>query len=73
VALLGVGMHAQADDADQPLREDCAEDLRLRDQLREPVQQLFSFILECRGERLRILAQTLKADVPVSQGIGASE
>ena len=31
VALLGVGMHAQADDADQPLREDCAEDLRLRE------------------------------------------
>jgi hypothetical protein len=31
MAQLGVGMGMQPDDADQPLREDCAEDPRLRD------------------------------------------
>jgi hypothetical protein len=55
------------------LPEDCTEDPRLRDQVLEPAQRPVSLILECRGERFGIPAQTLEADVPVSQGIDASE
>jgi hypothetical protein len=58
-------MGAHPDDADQPLREDCAEDPRLRDQLLETVQRPVSLVLECRGERFRMTAQTFEADVPV--------
>ena len=73
VAQLGVGMRTQPDDTDQPLGEECAEDLRQREQLLEPVQRPVLLILERRGERFRILAQPLEADVPVSRGIAAGE
>jgi len=73
VTQLGFGMRAQSDDADQPLRKDCAEDPRLRDQLLETVERPVSLILECRGERFRMATQTFETDIPVSQGIGATE
>ena len=56
VALLGIGMRAQPDHADQPLRKEYAEDPRLRDQFLEPVQRPVSLILERRGECFRMLA-----------------
>ena len=73
VAQLDFGMRTQPDDADQLLREHCAEDSGLRDQLLETVQRSVSLILECRGERFRMATQTFETDIPVSQGIGATE
>jgi hypothetical protein len=73
VAQLDLGMRAQPDDADQPLRQDRAKNPRLRDQFLETLQRPVSLVLECRGERFRMAVQTLEADVPESQGIGATE
>jgi hypothetical protein len=73
VALLDLGIRAHSNDADQLLREHCAEDSRLRDQLLETVQRPVSLILECRGERFRMTAQPFEADIPVGHGIGAGE
>lgn len=73
VTLLGIALGAEPDDTDQPLRVDRCKNPRLGDPLLEPIQRLVLFILKRRGERLRIPAQALEADIPVSGCVSAGE